>query len=243
MVDGDKALVVSDKTTINVAERNIQKFDIVPLYYNMAKANPTELNSTNIYNGLNAAFTGGNIGIYSNNISKIWNSDVFIHGTLEEQKHAISCIKRLCCQNNFVIDYAKTLYKPEFPKDIGKEIKSFTKKGLPHFFIYAKDKNDEQVEPINNSFVNNLNYKIGNPRINCRGIGLNKIDYRILVSNPDIQCNVVFEKNGKINGELSDPVIVKYCELNKISLPILVSYLSIFVKSKFLKSTSDKSFK
>lgn len=103
-VDGDKSLVLSDKTIIDVAERNIKKFDIVPLYYNMAKAKPTELNNKNIYQGLNAAFTGGNIGTYSNSISKIWNDDVFISGTLEEQKHAIDCIKRLCCQNNFVID-------------------------------------------------------------------------------------------------------------------------------------------
>jgi hypothetical protein len=214
-VDGDKSLVISDKTIIEVAERNIKKFDIVPLYYNMAKAKPTELNNENIYNGLNAAFTGGNIGIYSNSISKIWNSDVFVYGTLEEKQHAINCIKRLCCQNNFVIDYAKTLYKPEFPKQIKKEIKVFTNKKLPHFFVYAKDKKDEQVEVVNNSFVNKLDYKIKNTRINCRSIGLDKIDYRLLVSNPDIECNVVFDKNGRINEGLSDPMIVKYCELNK----------------------------
>ena len=214
-VDGDKSLVLSDKTIIDVAERNIKKFDIVPLYYNMAKAKPTQLNNKSIYDGLNAAFTGGNIGIYSNSISKIWNNDVFIHGTLAEQKHAIDCIKRLCCQNNFVIDYAKTLYKPEFPKHIGKEIKEFTNKKLPHFFVYAKDKKVEQVEPVNNSFVNKFDSKIKNIRINCRSIGLKKIDYKVLVNNPDIECKVVFEKNGKINKDLSDPLIVKYCELNQ----------------------------
>ena len=214
-VDGDKSLVLSDRTIIDVAERNIKKFDIVPLYYNMAKAKPTQLNNQSIYDGLNAAFTGGNIGIYSNSISKIWNNDVFIYGTLAEQKHAIDCIKRLCCQNNFVIDYAKTLYKPEFPKHIGKEIKEFTNKKLPHFFVYAKDKKVEQVEPVNNSFVNKFDSKIKNIRINCRSIGLKKIDYKVLVNNPDIECKVVFEKNGKINKDLSDPLIVKYCELNQ----------------------------
>lgn len=214
-VDGDKSLVISDKTIINAAERNIKKFDIVPLYYNMAKAKPTELNNKNIYWGLNAAFTGGNIGTYSNSISKIWNNNVFISGTLEEKQHAINCIKRLCCQNNFVIDYAKTLYKPEFPKHINTEIKVFTNKKLPYFFVYAKDKNKEQVESPNGSLVNKLDYKIKNPRINCRSIGLDKIDYRLLVNNPNIPCNVVFEKNGRINEELSDPMIVKYCELNQ----------------------------
>ena len=105
----------------------------------MRKAEPKILNNENIYNGLNAAFTGGNIGLYSNDISKIWNDDVFIDGTDEEKEHAINCVKRLCCQNNFVIDYAKTLYKPEFPEKIGEEIKVFTSKKLPAFFEYEKE--------------------------------------------------------------------------------------------------------
>lgn len=101
-VDGDKSLVVADRDFIRIAERNMN--GIVPLYYNMRKAEPTQLNNKNIYVGLNAAFTGGNIGIYSNNISKIWNDDVFISGTDAEKSEAIDCVKRLCCQNNFVID-------------------------------------------------------------------------------------------------------------------------------------------
>ena len=101
-VDGDKSLVVADKDFVRIAERNMN--GIVPLYYNMRKAEPTELNNKNIYAGLNAAFTGGNIGIYSNNISKIWNDDVFVTGNEEEKQEAIECVKRLCCQNNFVID-------------------------------------------------------------------------------------------------------------------------------------------
>lgn len=101
-VDGDRSLVVADKDFIRIAERNMN--GIVPLYYNMRKAEPSELNNKNIYSGLNAAFTGGNIGIYSNNISKIWNNNVFINGTDKQKQHAIDCVKRLCCQNNFIID-------------------------------------------------------------------------------------------------------------------------------------------
>lgn len=37
VLNGDKALVVSDKVIIDVAERNIKKFNIVPLYYEMKK--------------------------------------------------------------------------------------------------------------------------------------------------------------------------------------------------------------
>lgn len=101
-VDGDKSLVVADPDFVRIAERNMN--GIVPLYYNMRKAEPTELNNKTIYAGLNAAFTGGNIGMYSNSISKIWNNDVFVSGTDQEKQEAIDCVKRLCCQNNFVID-------------------------------------------------------------------------------------------------------------------------------------------
>lgn len=102
MVDGDKSLVIGDKKFVEIAERNMN--GIVPLYYNMKKALPSVLNSETIYNGLVAAFTGGNIGMYSNSISKIWNNDVFIAGTNEEKQEALNCIKCLCAQNNFVID-------------------------------------------------------------------------------------------------------------------------------------------
>ena len=212
-VDGDKSLVVADETIVPIAERNMN--GIVPLYYNMKKASPVQLNNQTIYDGLNAAFVGGNIGIYSNNISKIWNSEVFVSGTEEERQEAINLVKLLCMENNFVIDYAKTLYKPERPKYIHEQITAFTKGNVPHFFIHAKDKECNQVEDINNSFVNKLEYKIKNPRINSRSIGLKQIDYRKLMNNPKIKCNVVFNKNGKINEELSDPMIVKYCELNQ----------------------------
>ncbi len=211
-VDGDKSLVIADKTIVPIAERNMN--GIVPLYYNMKKASPIQLNNQTIYDGLNAAFVGGNIGIYSNNISKIWNSEVFISGTEEEKQEAIDLIKLLCMENNFVIDYAKTLYKPERPKHLHEKITSFTKGNVPHFFVYAKDKLDSQVEDVNESFVNKLDYKIVNPRINSRSIGLKAIDYKMMVSNPDVKCRAVFDKSGKINEELSDPMIVKYFELN-----------------------------
>lgn len=211
-VDGDKSLVVADETIIPIAERNMN--GIVPLYYNMKKASPVQLNNRTIYDGLNAAFVGGNIGIYSNNISKIWNSEVFINGTDEEKQEAINLIKLLCMENNFVIDYAKTLYKPERPKHLHEKITEFTKGNVPHFFVYAKDKLDTQVENVNESFVNKLDYKIVNPRINSRSIGLKPIDYKMMVGNPNIKCRAIFDKSGRINEELSDPMIVKYFELN-----------------------------
>ena len=277
-VDGDKSLVVADKTLIKVAERNLKKFDIVPLYYNMRKAEPVHLDNAEIYKGLNAAFTGGNIGIYSNNISKIWNSYVFsvdedtimkwqlgkddkellfeelkkndiftmdkddfmnwepeenkrkqiLEVIKENQLHAIKVIKWLCMENNFVIDYAKTLYKPKRPKDKKKMIVELTKSPLPHFFKYAKDKNDNQVVKANDSFVNKLDgkfkdlddngnkeYIIPNHYLNFRNIGLDDIKHELLMKNPDIECKVLFDENGKMVKEKTDPLIVAYCELNQ----------------------------
>jgi hypothetical protein len=91
-VDGDKSLVCADHTIIEVAERNME--GIVPLFYNMAVAGKGSISNDVIYNGLKAAYTGGNIGVISNNITKIWNST---HINLD-------AIKWLCMENNFVID-------------------------------------------------------------------------------------------------------------------------------------------
>lgn len=185
--DGDKSLVVADPLFIKIAERNMN--GIVPLYYNMRKAESKILTPQNIYEGLNAAFTGGNIGIYSNNISKIWNHDVFEIGTEEEKKEAITCVKQLCCQNNFVIDYAKTLYKPEFPNDVSEKVSYYTHHKLPAFFEYAKDKSKKQVEKRNNSFVNKIFSRIPDKAINTRNLKLDKLNYQMLMGNPKLKCS------------------------------------------------------
>lgn len=213
MVDGDTLLLVSDKTFIEIAERNMK--DIVPLYYDMKKASPVILNNQSIYEGLKAAFVSGNIGIYSNNISKIWNSEVFINGTQKEKKEAIDVVKLLCMENNFVIDGAKTLYIPKRPEYIKDKIKKYTNCNVPYFFTYAKDKNIQQVEERNKSFVNKLEDKIVNPRINCRKLGLGEIYHFWMMSNRNIECKVSFLKNGKIDENNTDPLIVKYLELSK----------------------------
>jgi len=189
-VDGDKSLVCVEKTLISVAERNMK--DIVPLYYNMAKAEAMEINNATIFSGLKLAYTGGNIGQVSNNISKIWNS-----GNVN-----LDAIKLLCMENNFTIDYAKTLYKPQRPTEIDALIKSYTKLKVPHFFIYAKNKKIENVEKINKSVVNRLEKIIPNPIINFKAVGLNNFDYRLLLSDPD---EII---------ELDNDIVEKYRELD-----------------------------
>jgi len=186
-VDGDKALVVADSDFIRIAERNMK--DIVPLYYNMKKADPTELNSKTIYDGLIAAFTHGNIGIYSNNISKIWNSDVFINGSDKEKQEAVDVIKLLCMENNFCIDSAKTSYMPKRPEWFTPIVSKFTNRKLPAFFEYAKDKDKSQIEGRNASFVNRLYDKIPDIPINTRNMELGEPDYKKMMSNDNIICS------------------------------------------------------
>lgn len=199
-VDGDKSLVVADKQLINVAKRNLD--NIVPLFYNMQKAKAVTLDNKSIYAGLNAAFVGGNIGIYSNNISKIWNHDVFTSGTKEEQEKAITYVKCLCCQNNQVIDYAKTLYKTEFPTELGEKISEYTNCKLPAFFEFAKDKQKDQLEKRNNSFVNKLYTLFKNKPINTRGMKLGNIECEMMMKNKTINCdNSVIDLYNKLNSK------------------------------------------
>lgn len=192
--DGDKALVVADKNFVDIAERNIKNDNILPLYYDMKKARPMTLNKDNIYSGLTAAYSGGNIGDISNAITKIWNSN-----TIGENE--LKAIKLLCMENNFTIDYAKTLYKPTRPEDISNLICKYTKCKVPHFFIYAKNKTSEQVEPISNSLIDSFSKRIKSPilRLNIKNFGT--LNYRNLLNNKLIK--------------IDDKIIEKYNELNK----------------------------
>ena len=208
-VDGDMALVVADKNIISVAERNMK--GIVPLYYNMRKAAPMRLSQKTIYDGLSEAFTGSNIGQYSNSISKIWNSEVFISGTDKEKQRALDVIKLLCMENNFRIDYAKTLYMPNRPAWAKELIISFTNTNVPHFFIYAKDKTDEQVDVVNGSFVNKLDSVIPNIRISSR---YTKGDAKgKKLGRPDIK--LMMRDENLILADKHNPLIEKYLELSK----------------------------
>ena len=102
--DGDKALVVAEDVIIDNAEQEIKEYDIVPLFYNMRKAEPHMLDNEVLFEGMRLAWVGGNIGIYSNNISKIYNSEEMVNGTKEQRIECLKVIKLLCMENNFVID-------------------------------------------------------------------------------------------------------------------------------------------
>lgn len=196
--DGDTLLVIADENFVRVAARNMR--GIVPLYYEMKKAGSTPLNRETIYNGLIMAFRHSNIGIYSNSISKIKNSPEFLsNGPAHDE--ALLAVKLLTMENNFCIDAAKTLYMPERPKNEQAMLSRYTSVKLPRFFVFAKDKRENQTLPPNDSIVNRLFNSIVNPRLNFSKIGVGRPDWKMLVSNPDV--------------EIDQRVIDRYTELSR----------------------------
>lgn len=178
--DGDKSLVCADPLIIEIAERNMK--DIVPLYYEMAKAGAVIVTPEEIFHGLRAAWTGGNIGVISNDITKIWNSDDV----------DIDAIKILCMENNFCIDYAKTLYKPTRPDHINAKLSQITGMKAPHFFIYAKGKSAHQVQKKNGSVVNRLDKIVPNKRMSFAAKNIGVFHYQNMLSKP--KNNVVIKQ-------------------------------------------------
>lgn len=182
--DGDTLLVVADQTIVKVAERN--NGDVVPLYYNMNKSISTELSSSAIYEGLRLAFTEGDIGTISNDITKVWDKPIDTPMTEDDLK----TIKLLCALTNFTIDYAKTLYKPTLPSNIKQLLKRTSTKKVPYFFISAKNKKRENVEKANKSVVNILGKRFKGFVFDYSQDNLKEFEYRKLLSNP-----LRFEKN------------------------------------------------
>ncbi len=77
---------------------------------------------------------------------------------------------------------AKTLYKPTRPKAIDKVIKSYTKLNLPHFFKYAKNKEDNKVCGVNDSPMNMLDRIIPKSTLRVNKT-ISRIDTKILLSD------------------------------------------------------------
>ena len=185
MCDGDKSLVLKDKIITKIAKRNMS--NIVPLAYDLKKSKGSKLDSDALYNGMIKAYTTGNIGPISNNITKIWNNNVI---TQQE----IDVVKWLCFENNAVIDCAKTGWLPTRPQEIDKIIKSYTKAKVPYFFQFAKDKESEQVEHSNESAMNRLSAYIPDKRISyCKTVG--KFDYRMLMN---LDCGFDIREDNQI---------------------------------------------
>lgn len=95
---------------------------------------------------------------------------------------------------------------PDKPKHVEEELKKFSKTKLPHFFKYAKDKEEHQVSSINSSTVNMLEEIIPNTRIQFKDVA-GKMDYELLMTN--------------VNVEVDKEVIKKYDTINRMKKVIM----------------------
>ena len=201
-VDGDKALVVADRNFINIAKRNME--GIVPLYYEMGQAKIELITNQSLYEGMTTAYSSGNIGKISNDITK----------EFDNEEPNLDVVKYLCMENNFTIDYAKTLYKPTRPKHIDELISGRIRRKVPHFFRYAKNREVRRVEPHNDNTVNKLKTVIPNPNINFKKVGLDNFNFRKLM----------YRNNISIETDSAKKIIEKYNEvdLKRIFMPVVV---------------------
>ena len=148
--DGDHICVIHDKAFLDVLDKNK-----LPLYYEMEKAQPSEINTNNIIDCLYRSFTNENIGFVSNAITKILN---------RQEEPDINFIRILCAYNNYVIDYFKTQKSMDLKnyKEKYIQLKDNSEK-LPYFFIYAKNKKRKNCDPYSEeSIINRISKYIAN---------------------------------------------------------------------------------
>lgn len=184
--DGDKLLLHNNKTIIKCAKQFQSKYGMIPNYYDMPKANPELLTNTTLFEGIVNAYHHGNIGTPSNEITKVWMT-LNPSSTIDEIKDAIEVISLRCADVNFTIDYAKTLYKPEIPKNILEKYKVYSGKKVPHFFMYAKNKTTKQVEELGECNIDRISNVVKSNRIVFKDL-LGKYSYKMLMNNPDVDC-------------------------------------------------------
>jgi hypothetical protein len=224
--DGDKSLVIKDDLISSIAERNMKNDDIVPLYYEMKKGKPQEINNENLYHSLILAYKA-NIGEYSNSISKIWNSN----------NVNLDVIKWLTAENNYEIDRAKTSYFPTRPDHVNDIIKKYLKSKLPSFFIYAKDKDVKNVEVTNNSTVNRLQRIIPNKRINFKKVA-GGLDYKMLMSDDKVNLHSeIIERYLYLDSRKKWIGFQKEDTKNHDKL-----YIYKFIRDELLKIHNDKEY-
>lgn len=69
-VDGDQLNVVVDPIIVQVAKRNIEKYEVIPLFYDANKAAAETINRESLYKGLKRAHEFSGIGVVSNALTK-----------------------------------------------------------------------------------------------------------------------------------------------------------------------------
>jgi len=187
MVDGDQLNVIVDPLFVEVAERNVKEFDIVPLFYDAEKAKAEPISNESLFEGLKRAHEYSNIGEISNMLTRLWN---------KENPDIVSAAL-LTYLNNLRIDGAKTgvvheyVNYPQIAKRIGRATGG--KNGrMPAFFKFSKNGRKNTPEnrkrkyaDTNNSTMNRICKAfndVGN--INMNYAGIDSFNWQMLLSEP-----------------------------------------------------------
>ena len=190
--DGDHVFVTDNEILVNASIEACK--DIKPVYYEMKKGDASIITPDSLYEGMRAAFSYGKIGIYSNAITKIWNTPVD-KDNWELSPEAMAAVRWLMCESNFSIDAAKTLFMidrqsatdttyGDVPSNI---IPKYTKAKVPRFFEFAKDKELHQVEQVTNSPVNLIRKVYPKLKMNyCLYDSKRLYNYEMLMCDKDI---------------------------------------------------------
>lgn len=128
-VDGDECLTTPDRDFIDLLDRNK-----LPLYYEMKKAEPSEVNKQNIFDCLMRSFKNEKIGDISNALTKHLNMAYKVDPDF---------VRIMTAYNNFCIDNPKSQYMPSLGKyqDMYCE---WMERENPYFFKYAKGKESDK---------------------------------------------------------------------------------------------------
>lgn len=142
-VDGDETLITPDRAFIDLLDR--EKY---PLYYEMKKADPMEVNNENIKKCLKCSFENSQIGYISNSLTKHWN---------KQDEPDLDFVRVLTAYNNFCIDNPKSQYMPELNSKYNDMYEALKNEKCPWFFKYAKDKKTEECENYTEDEKSNVN--------------------------------------------------------------------------------------
>ena len=149
-VDGDEALITPDKNFITLLDRSK-----LPLYYEMKKASPQEVDNDNIYSCLTRSFDQSVIGEISNCLTKYLNM---------AEKIDINFVRVLTAYNNFCIDYPKSHFMPDLLQKYQDMYDMWKDEKHPEFFHYAKDVPLRQcctdAEIVQRSNVNRISHYV-----------------------------------------------------------------------------------
>lgn len=187
--DGDRLMVTASQTFREVVKRNWDNDEIVPLYFDLKHAAGVKLTPDNIWIALQRAFQANKIGVYANLITKAWNNATDWNGMSKEDRQLVlDVVKYLTLEENINIDSAKSGYNMTRTEEVDWKIKQcIGGRKVPYFFKYAKDRDDDQVDPWVPSVINRIERNIINPRIRFDSDNMGTLDWRMLVRNPGIK--------------------------------------------------------